>query len=225
MSKQSTSAPFLSVPLEESSPTPLYYQLYERLRAAILLGQLPPGTRLPSTRQMAKDLRVSRNTMMYAFDQLIAEGYVEGRVGAGTFVSPKLPEELLEARLKPKPAARPRVDHRSLSDRGKMLASTSATIGGPIGKLRPFLAGIPALDEFPISLWSRLLARGWRDDSRDFLNYGPAAGYAPLREAIAAYLGPSRGVQCHPDQIVVVSGTQQALDMSARVLFDPGDQS
>lgn len=223
MAKRSTAAPFASVPLEESSSTPLYYQVYQRLRAAILLGQLSPGTRLPSTRQMANDLGVSRNTLMSAFDQLIAEGYVEGRVGAGTFVSPTLPEELLEARLKTKPTLQIETKQRSLSGRGKAIAKTSVTVAGPPGKMRPFTPGIPALDQFPMSLWSRLVARRWRDESRALLNYGPAAGYMPLREAIAAYLGPSRGVQCKPDQIVVVSGTQQALDLAARVLLDPGD--
>ena len=224
MAKHSTAAPFASVPLEESSSTPLYYQVYQRLRAAILLGQLSPGTRLPSTRQMAHDLGVSRNTLMSAFDQLIAEGYVEGRVGSGTFVSPTLPEELLEARLKTKPALQIQSDQRSMSERGKVLARTSVTVARrPPGKMRPFIPGIPALDEFPMALWSRLVARRWRDESRSLLNYGPAAGYLPLREAIAAYLGPSRGVQCQPDQIVVVSGTQQALDLAARVLLDTGD--
>ena len=223
MAKRSTAAPFTSVPLEESSSTPLYYQVYQRLRASILLGQLSPGTRLPSTRQMAYDLGVSRNTMMSAFDQLIAEGYVEGHVGSGTFVSPTLPEELLEARLKTKPILRIETNRRSLSGRGKAIAKTSVTVAAPAGRLRPFVPGIPALDQFPMSLWSRLVARRWRDESRRLLNYGPAAGYMPLREAIAAYLGPSRGVQCKPDQIVIVSGTQQALDLSARVLLDPGD--
>ena len=223
MAKRSTSAPFASIPLEESSSTPLYYQVYQRLRAAILLGQLSPGTRLPSTRQMAKDLGVSRNTMMSAFDQLIAEGYVEGRVGAGTFVSPTLPEELLEARLRTRPTLPIATKQRSLSARGQAIAKTSVAVAGPAGRLRPFIPGIPALDQFPMSLWSRLVARRWRDESRGLLNYGPAAGYKPLREAIAAYLGPSRGVQCKPDQIVIVSGTQQALDLAARVLLDPGD--
>jgi len=223
MAKKSTSAPFASVPLEESSSTPLYYQVYQRLRAAILLGQLSPGTRLPSTRQMANDLGVSRNTMMSAFDQLIAEGYVEGRVGSGTFVSPTLPEELLEARLKTRPIQQIQTNPRSLSGRGQAIAKTSVTVAGPAGRLRPFIPGIPALDQFPMSLWSRLVARRWRDESRGLLNYGPAAGHPPLREAIAAYLGPSRGVQCKPDQIVIVSGTQQALDLAARVLLDPGD--
>ncbi|HKE59472.1 MAG TPA: PLP-dependent aminotransferase family protein [Pyrinomonadaceae bacterium] len=223
MSKHLTAAPFASVPLEESSSTPLYYQVYQRLRSAILFGQLSPGTRLPSTRQMANDLGVSRNTLLSAFDQLTAEGYVEGKVGAGTFVSPTLPEDLLEARLKPKPVQHIEMDHRPLSERGRVIARTAMTVSGPVGKARPFIPGTPALDQFPMSLWSRLLMRHWRDESRDLLNYGPAAGYGPLREAIAAYLGPSRGVQCNPDQIVIVSGTQQALDLAARVLIDSGD--
>lgn len=212
------------MPLDETSATPLYHQLYQRLRAAILLGQLAPGARLPSTRQMASDLGVSRNTLMSAFDQLIAEGYVEGRVGAGTFVSPTLPEELLEARLKTEPRAEVKHAQRSLSKRGQILAQTRVTVSErPPGRMRPFIPGIPALDEFPMSLWSRLSVQRWRDTSASLLNYGPAAGYRPLREAIAAHLGPSRGVHCEPDQVVIVSGTQQALDLAARVLLDRGD--
>src|SRR5215813_8023988 len=179
MAKRSTAAPFASVPLEDSSSIPLYYQVYQRLRAAILLGQLAPGTRLPSTRQMAADLGVSRNTMMSAFDQLMAEGYVEGRVGAGTFVSPTLPEELLEARLKTKPAMQIQPENRSLSARGQVLAKTRITVAGPLGRMRPFIPGIPALDQFPISLWSRLTTRRWREDSREHMNYGSASGYLP----------------------------------------------
>ncbi|HEX3086900.1 MAG TPA: PLP-dependent aminotransferase family protein [Pyrinomonadaceae bacterium] len=224
MAKQMTAAPFASIPLDESSSVPLYYQVYQRLRAAILLGQLAPGARLPSTRQMAIDLGVSRNTLMTAFDQLIAEGYVEGRVGAGTFVSPTLPEDLLEARLKTKREVPAQLVPRSLSRRGQVLAQNPVNATHrPPGGIRPFVPGIPALDEFPVDLWSRLVARHWRDESRRLLNYGPAAGQQVLREAIAAYLGPARGVACEPDQIVIVSGTQQAVDLIARVLLDRGD--
>jgi GntR family transcriptional regulator/MocR family aminotransferase len=223
MAKRSTAVPFAAVLLDESSSVPLYRQLYDRLRAAILMGQLPPGTRVPSTREMATELGVSRNTLMNAFDQLFAEGYVEGHVGSGTFVSRTLPEDLLEARAKTRRTSQLHPGGRSLSLRGKLLATTPVTVAGPLGKMRPFIPGIPALDEFPIALWSRLVAQRWRDLSRGTLNYGAAAGYMPLREAIAAHLGPSRGVQCQPDQIVIVSGAQQALDLAARILFDPGD--
>lgn len=223
MAKRITAVPFAAVPLDESSSVPLYRQLYDRLRAAILMGQLLPGTRLPSTREMANELGVSRNTLMNAFDQLLAEGYVEGHVGSGTFVSRTLPEDLLEARVKARRVNRLHSGRRSLSRRGRVLVKTPVTVAGPVGKMRPFIPGIPALDEFPISLWSRLAAQRWRHLAPDLLNYGAPAGYRPLREAIAAYLGPSRGVQCHPDQIVIVSGTQQALDLAARILLDAGD--
>lgn len=223
MTKRSLAAPFASLPIDASSSIPLYRQVYQRLRTAILIGQLPPGSRLPSTREMASELGVSRNTLMNALDQLIAEGYVEGHVGSGTFVSSTLPEDLLEARLKTTQALRPQSERHSLSLRGRVLAKTSVTVAGPLGKARPFIPGVPALDEFPFALWSRLIARRWRESSRDLLNYGAARGYMPLRQAIAAYLGPSRGVQCEADQIVVVSGTQQALDIAARILLDAGD--
>ncbi len=224
MAKRSTAVPFGAVPLDDSSSIPLYRQLYDRLRTAILMGQLTPGTRLPSTREMATELGLSRNTLMNAFDQLLAEGYVEGHVGSGTFVSSTLPDDLLEARASTKRAVRLHPVGRALSLRGKVLAATPVTVAGPVGKMRPFIPGIPALDEFPVALWSRLMAQRWRDLSRGLLNYGAAAGYMPLREAIAAYLGPSRGVQCQPDQIVIVSGTQQALDLAGRILLDAGDR-
>lgn len=223
MAKRSTEVSFAAVPLDESSSVPLYRQLYDRLRTAILMGQLTPGTRLPSTREMAIELRVSRNTLMNAFDQLLAEGYVEGQVGSGTFVSRTLPEDLLEARLKTRRTVRLHPAGRALSHRGKILATTPMTVTRLTPKLRPFMPGSPALEEFPVAVWSRLVARHWRDLPRDFLNYGAPAGYMPLRKAIAAYLGPTRGVHCQPEQIVIVSGTQQALDLAARVLLDAGD--
>ena len=223
MAKRSAAVSFAAVPLDELSSVPLYRQVYERLRTAILMGQLTPGTRLPSTREMAIELGVSRNTLMNAFDQLLAEGYVEGHVGSGTFVSRTLPEDLLEARLKTRRTIHVPPAGRALSHRGKILATTPMTVTVPAPGLSPFMPGTPALEEFPIAVWSRLVARHWRDLPRDFLNYGAAAGYMPLRKAIAAYLGPSRGVHCEPEQIIVVSGTQQALDLATRVLLDGGD--
>src|SRR5258708_32861790 len=128
MAKRAAALSFAPVPLAELSSVPLYPQLYERLRTAILMGQLTPGTRLPSTREMAIELRVSRNTLMNAFDQLLAEGYVEGQVGSGTFVSRTLPEDLLEARLKTRRTVRLHPAGRALSLRGKMLATTPMTV-------------------------------------------------------------------------------------------------
>ena len=225
MAKRSTTVPFMTITLSMESGAALYRQLYDELREAILSGRLIAGARLPSTRDLASELKVSRNTVINAFEQLLAEGYVEGHVGAGTYVSRALPDEMLHARgdakrRTPKEAARA---ERRLSRRGEMLAATSVSIARDLEKLRPFRGGTPALEEFPFDLWGRLFARRLRNPQRELLNYGSPAGYRPLREAIAAYLGTARAVRCTADQVIVVSGAQQALDIAARVLLDRHD--
>ena len=222
MQRRYAAAPLGTLAIDRDAEEPLYRQLYFALRAAILEGRLRPGTRLPSTRNLATDLSVSRNTVVIAFDQLLAEGYVEGKVGAGTYVSTTLPEELLSARLDrpgddvPAAAAGPR-----LSDRGRFLATIRTSQGSrPVA----FSPGYTELSRFPFDEWARLLARHWRYPEREFLVGGDVAGYEPLRTAIADYLGAARAVTCDPDQVMIVSGSQQALDLSARVLIDPGDE-
>ena len=224
MHKRSTAAAFSTIPLDEASSEPLYRQVYDRLRKAILMRQLPPGTRLPSTRELANELNISRNTVMNAYDQLLAEGYLEGQVGAGTFVSRALPDHLLQARSSATRRHEPSFVGRSLSRRGQVLSKTCVAVTPTTSRARPFVPGTPALEVFPISTWSSLITRNWQRVTARMLDYGEAAGYLPLREAIASYLGPSRAVQCNPDQVIVVSGTQQAIDLSARVLLDPGDR-
>jgi GntR family transcriptional regulator / MocR family aminotransferase len=208
--------------LDRASGVPLYRQLYDGLREAILSGRLRPGARLPSTRVLASDLATSRNTVLAAFGQLLAEGYLEGRVGAGTTVAGTLPETLLRARPEPtgpgRPGRRPR-----LSRRGALLVGTRAALSRGAATAHPFRPGLPGLDAFPFDLWTRLLARRWRRVPRQLLDYGEPAGYAPLREAIAAYLGEARAVNCEASQVIVVTGAQQAVDLAARVLLDPGD--
>jgi GntR family transcriptional regulator/MocR family aminotransferase len=224
MGKSSNAVPLAAASLDADAVTPLYRQLYESLRTAILEGRLAPGTRLPATRELAAELSVSRNTVMSAFEQLLAEGYVEGRVGAGTFVSESLPDDLLNARANLRRAPRSSVKGRRLSKRGELLAATSITVNAPArGVVRPFRTGVPALDAFPFDVWSRLVARHWRRPRRDLLTYGDPAGFRPLREAIAHYLGAARAVRCSPEQVIVVAGTQQAVDLSARVLLDAND--
>ena len=208
--------------LERTSSVPLYRQLYDGLREAILSGRLRPGVRLPSTRVLAQDLGASRNTALAAFGQLLAEGYLEGRVGAGTTVARTLPETFLRARPEAagtgRPGRRPR-----LSRRGALLLGTRAGLAGGTMLARPFRPGLPGLDAFPFDLWTRLVARRWRRVPRQLLDYGDPAGHAPLREAIAAYLGEARAVRCEASQVIVVTGAQQAVDLAARVLLDPGD--
>ncbi len=223
MAKRSTSLPNIILNLQDGSPEPVYRQLYNELRAAILKGQLAPGARLPSTRELAIELELSRTTVLNAFDQLIAEGYIEGHVGAGTYVCCTLPEDLLNIQFKAIRVTTYSRVKRLLSNRGSMLASTAVSALARVGAPRVFRGGIPALDRFPVDIWGRLGARRWRGGSYDLLQYGDPAGYRPLREAVADYLGASRAVRCDADQVIIVAGSQQALEITAQVLLDPGE--
>ncbi len=208
--------------LEDSSPVPLYVQLYEGLREAILGGRLRAGVRLPSTRGLSAELGVSRNTVMNAYDQLQSEGYLEGRVGYGTCVSSSLPDDLLQVRAREADGPGSR-SGRGLSRRGSMLSGTPPTVSDYQDRPRAFQPGLPALEEFPSRTWRNLYNKVWRRPARELLGYGDPAGYRPLREAISDHLCTARAVRCSWEQVIVVNGSQQALDLSARLLLDPGD--
>jgi len=223
MPKRATFMPLAGIELKRSATDSLHHQLYEQLRVAILTRRLVAGTRLPSTRALAATLAVSRNTVVNAFDQLLAEGYLEGHVGRGTYVARALPDESLQVHGKAALFASPRRAH-ALSRRGSALATIEVSTWPDVGTPCAFRTGVPALDLFPMQLWTRLAKECWRDLPREHLAYGEPAGYPPLREAIAAYLGASRGVRCITDQVIVVSGSQQALELAARLLLDPGDR-
>jgi GntR family transcriptional regulator/MocR family aminotransferase len=201
---------------------PLYRRVYLALKAKIRAGGLGPAAKVPSTRSLARDLGVSRNTVMLAYEQLAAEGYLVSRHRGATCVAAVAPP-------RPAPApARPRVERRApisvyarrLTDR---LDLASARPPGPRPVLRyDFRYGRPAVDEFPREIWRRLLAAHARRASSDALGYGSPAGHGPLREALSEYLGRARSVVSDPERIVIVNGTQQALDLIARVLLDAG---
>ncbi len=210
-----------AVALDRDSDLPLHRQLFDALRQAILTGRLRPGTRLPSTRVMASDLGIARNTVMAAFEQLVAEGYLQARVGSGTTVTAIAPDMLLNIAATPSDNHAMGPTELSLSARGRVLAGTVRAIPDP--RRRAFQPGLPAFDEFPFSIWSRLLVRHNRRPSPTLLGYDQNGGYEPLRTAIAGYLGAARGVNCTPDQVIVVGGAQAGLDMAARMLLDPGD--
>jgi GntR family transcriptional regulator/MocR family aminotransferase len=218
--------PFIQLD-DKNSAMPLYRQIYEAIRRAILSGDFVARVRLPATRLLAEQLGVARMTVVNAYEQLLAEGYIEGKAGSGTYVAATLPEELVRVReeqsLQSKESARPRKP--SLSRRGKWLASTSvATLCVQAdGKQYAFQNGMPAVDEFPFKLWAQLTARRLRNPPPELLGYGDPAGYFPLRSGIAAHLKSSRAVQCDADQVIIVAGTQQALDLTARILIDPDD--
>jgi GntR family transcriptional regulator/MocR family aminotransferase len=220
---------FRENPLHAELDIPLYQQLYTHLQTAILSGDLKPGLRLPSTRALATQLNVSRNTVLNAYQQLIAEGYLDGMVGNGTFVARVLPDHLLTS---PQPkdlvdtslaeGYRPRFSEQAALQLSAPRMST-ATSPPAEGSPRPFHIGIPALTSFPYKLWSRLLIRQARRLPASAFTYQPAAGNLPLREAIAAHVTVSRGVRCTPEQILIVSGVQGGLDLAARLLINAGD--
>ena len=217
MARETTSLP-LSLPAPAAG-VPLYRWLYEQLRAAILAGRLRPGARLPATRDVGEMYKLSRATVVRAFEQLKSEGYVEGRTGSGTYVSKVLPEQLLHAGGLRQEG---RLPHRriSLSAYAKRLQPSRSV---PTQPVRAFRANQPALDLFPTALWAQVASRRLRRASTKLLAGGETLGYRPLREAVAEYLNTSRGVRCTPDQVLIVSGAQEGLDRTARLLLNPGE--
>jgi len=217
-------------PFSPALDTPLYQQLYTHMRAAILSGELKGGMKLPSTRALADELGVSRNTVLNAYGQLMAEGYLEGVEGSGTFVARVLPDLLLTTPgRKVPPATQPRgaESHQPiLSERARLQLAAPQMFASPPASselARPFRFGGPALDAFPYELWTRLVVRQARRMPGSAFTYQDPAGYRPLREAIAAHVTVSRRVHCKPDQIIIVSGSQGALDLAARMLINAGD--
>jgi len=190
--------------------------LYGELRLAILEGRLRPGTRLPASRDFANQHGVSRGTVVSVFERLQVEGYVASRVGSGTRVNRLEPGPSIQVKKLETPAyvRRASAEYK----RPKPWMGLAATEGS-----RPFSASGPAIAEFPTELWAKLSARRARTLQSWLGNHDDGRGYRPLREAIAGYLGSSRGVRCSPDQVIVVSGVQQALDMLARFLLKPGE--
>jgi GntR family transcriptional regulator / MocR family aminotransferase len=220
---------------------PLFRQLYRALRQAILTGVVPAGSRVPATRALAIELGVSRTTVLLAYEQLAAEGYLDGRQGSGSYVQVVAAAVPGRARpagptsgrgvttaptaLAPPPApAAPR-----LSPFGAFLVDRrsrpifSSYISGRPRLPYDFRYGAPSLQDFPVQIWQRCLGRRARRASGAFYDYGHPQGSPALRAALAGYLLRGRGVRCDPDQILVVSGSQQGLDLTARLLLAPGD--
>ncbi|KJK16270.1 PLP-dependent aminotransferase family protein [Pseudomonas sp. NPDC087612] len=208
-------------------------QLYQALRMRVLDGRLSSGTRLPASRDMAAALSVSRNSVVRAYDQLYAEGYIESRVGDGTYVSqlPKLSTKVstglslgFSTGLSTK-TANSTVDSSSkLIHNGPCNRLESHHLPPPkSGPPRAFRVGLPAFDLFPFDVWAKLQAGFWRNPDRAALGYGDPAGEPQLRQLIATYLRRSRGLSCTAEQIVITSGAQQAISLCAQLLLEPGE--
>ncbi len=211
-------APIIAI--DKGAPESLYEQVYNGYRKAIVDGNLRAGQRIPSTRVLALELGISRMPVLSAYAQLLAEGYFEGRVGSGTFVTSSLPDRRIPCDDTRGPAADAPARPRKIAARATALPKYERP-AWVVGR-GAFNVSHPALDVFPFKVWSNLVAHYARDLQVAGLQYGAPLGLAPLREAIAAYLRTARAVRCEPEQIMIVSGSQQALDISARVLLDPG---
>ncbi len=212
----------LLVRLDPQARDGLQQQIYGGVRKAILEGIVRPGARLPSSRALAADLGVSRTTTLLAFEQLMAEGYLATQHGSGTFVSRELPDGLPRGR-QTRPVGMPK--HPPLSRRMAALGAVPPSAKRVAGPPRPFRLGVPALDLFPVQIWSRLASSRLRSVTSVQLDYGSSAGLLALREAIVDYVCASRGTECTVDQIQVVAGSQSGLSLMCNLLLDPGDRA
>ncbi|WP_233837249.1 MocR-like pyridoxine biosynthesis transcription factor PdxR [Paraburkholderia sp. ZP32-5] len=232
---------WLAARLDRGAAEPVYRQTLRLTQQAILTGQLPPGTKLPSSRTLAEDLGIARNTVLHVYDQLTAEGYVISTTGSGTYVADTRPDaatvngrpkpvaavaavlvpELASASVgdNPQPA---RPDRGDLSARGRRLVAQAGVSAKQWGA---FMPGVPDVSEFPARTWSRLQARLWKDANPDLLTYAPGGGYRPLRRALSDYLRVARSVNCTPDQIIITTGIHQSIDLAVRLLTDVGDRA
>jgi GntR family transcriptional regulator/MocR family aminotransferase len=227
------STPALSIEIDRRQQLPIYLQICERFRTAIAAGHLRPGDRVPALRSLATQLNTARGTVELAYTILVDEGYLQMRGAAGTFVSPSLPASVMrssraqgaqdahgsrstEGPGTPRTPAESRGGHST----PRQLAITVAMSGEP----RPLQPGLPALDAFPRKVWNQLVSRRARSGERAALAYPDPAGYRPLREHIATYLGLSRGVTCLPEQVFITGGFRATLELVLRSLAGPNDR-
>jgi GntR family transcriptional regulator / MocR family aminotransferase len=224
----------LTIEIDRQQPLPIYLQICERFRTAIAAGHLRPGDRVPALRGLATQLSTARGTVELAYTILVDEGYLQMRGAAGTFVSPSLPAAV----MRPPPGQDSRNRQGQLSNdvtgargtsddasrKGRAAPRQSAIAVAMSGEPRPLQPGQPALDAFPVKVWHRLLSQRARSTERAMLAYPDPAGYRPLREHIATYLGLSRGVTCLPDQVFVTGGYRATLELLLRSLARPDDR-
>ena len=218
MSKGIDEVPLIKFSLDRNSKKSMYKQIYDSLRNAILDKSLEQGQKLPSTRSLATELKVSRNTVNLAFEQLTIEGYIKGTSGSGSFVN-EIPDNYLIAKRKD-PCNESRI--RLIKHDKKFGSSELMNRTRKYKKIIPFQTGTPAIKEFPFTTWSKLINQTSREIKSSELGYLDAEGYLPLRTEIAKYLNNYRAVNCSADHILIVNGSQQGLDLIFRVILKPG---
>ncbi|MGL4859072.1 MAG: PLP-dependent aminotransferase family protein, partial [Enterobacteriaceae bacterium] len=214
-----TGALLADINLDRDSHIPLSRQLYLQIRQQILSGLLQPGTRLPATRILVAELRVSRITVVNAFEQLIAEGFLTAKIGSGTYVSAQL-----QPQKPPHLPRQPQLSQRgqaTISARGRLFDNYPAVWSPERGTA--FIPSHIAFDAFPTTIWKRILGHQSERSSKEYLAYGEKIGHPSLRQAIVTYLRDIRGIQCHEEQVVITSGAQQAFNLLSMLLLNPGE--
>jgi GntR family transcriptional regulator / MocR family aminotransferase len=210
------------VELTKAPGVALHAQVFNAIRGRIVDGSLRPAAPIASTRALACDLRVSRSTILLAIRQLKAEGYIECRRGAATRVCRTLPDRFHRAASESTHATSP-AHHGVPSSRARRVSAIPRSLDIAGSPPRAFRVAVPAVDTFPVDAWGRILARRWRRTPARGLAYGSPLGYLPLREAIAEYMTSARGTRTTAERIMIVNGSQEALDLTCRVVLDPGD--
>ncbi|RYX98810.1 PLP-dependent aminotransferase family protein, partial [bacterium] len=223
MAKNISILQFAGISIDHNLDQPLYQQVYSSLRSAILEGLLRPGYRMPATRTLSIELGVSRNTILIAFDQLTAEGYLKSFVGSGTFVSDFLPENLLQVNGEKSKSKKSGSINIRVSKRSNDISNILSTANNLSREVKTFKHGSPSIADFPFKIWKKISGDIIQKLPEKTLGYGDPAGYWPLRQAIATYLRTYRAVKCEAEQVIIVSGSQQALDFTGRLILDPGE--
>ncbi len=219
MPKQIDELPLAGIHLDSSSSVPLYKQLYNLLREGILSGRFKGGLKLPGTRTFSSELKISRNTVALAFEQLNIEGYITGEIGAGTYITKEIPDKLLPVRN----SGGVNRKKSSLKIQKKFEPPELLLRNSQEDKIIPFQNGLPSLDDFPFKTWLKIINRNGTIIPKLQFGYKSAAGYQPLRRAIADYLKTYRAVNCVPEQIIIINGSQQGLDLISRILLKAND--
>ncbi len=216
MPKEIEEIPFVSIRLDNSSSVALHKQLYDVIRESILSGRLKSGLRLPGTRTLAKEFNVSRNTVILAFEQLVVEGYVKGKAGAGTYVTNDIPDKLLKITRSP-------VDYENRLSKLTAKITSPSKLYMPENNIIPFQHGIPSVEDFPFDKWIKIYNEVMHSFTAGLLSKVDRTGYKDLKESIAKYLQVYRAVNCTPEQIFIVNGSQQGLYLTGRALIKEKD--
>jgi GntR family transcriptional regulator/MocR family aminotransferase len=208
-----------AISVDHASKIPLYVQLHEAIAKRIENGSFPAGHRLPGQRQLASALKVSRNTIRHAFQDLVSDGLIEGDPTSGFVVRTHAPASAPNADIE-----RPRIRaERSAFQRSAAIEQIDSSRLRAPGEARPFRHSLPASDQFPLQTWEELRARLLQERAPELLHFTDAFGYMPLREALAARLQKARGVKCTAQQVIITAGGQQALNLVVNTLVSPGD--